>query len=88
MKDKKADKIKKHFKIKIDENDFKIMNYIITEEPDQTLRLITKIRGQKFPKTSIVKIKIPTMGENITLCGTYKAMFSSPMLEDWIYEIE
>lgn len=87
MKDKRLEKVNKHYNVLIDGKSFKVMNYIISND-NQTLRLITKIRGQKFPDESIVVIEIPTSENNkIVLKGNWKGLLSKPALEEWEYEI-
>ncbi len=86
MKDKRTEKIKKHYNILVDRKPFKIMNYIISND-NKTLRLITKIRGQQISTDSLVVIEIPTLENNIVLECKYKTLLSSPILEEWEFEI-
>ncbi|MBE7065143.1 MAG: hypothetical protein E7384_04955 [Ruminococcaceae bacterium] len=87
MFDKKQEKIKKHFDIYIDGKKFKIMNFFITETPDKWLRLVTKIRGQQFPRKTVAEIIITTPDDNISLHGCFMHNVSSPACEEWCYEI-
>lgn len=86
MKDKRTEKIKKHYNIFVNGKSFKIMNHIISND-NKTLRLITKIRGQQISTDSLVVIEIPTFENNIVFECKYKALLSSPILEEWEFEI-
>ncbi len=86
MKDKRTEKIKKHYSILVDGKPFKIMNYIISND-NKTLRLITKVRGQKVPADSVIVIEIPKFESKVTVECKYKSLLSSPILEEWEFEI-
>lgn len=86
MKDKRTEKIKKHYSILVDGKPFKIMNYIISND-NKTLRLITKIKGQEIPTDSVVVIEIPTLESKVILECKYKSLFSNPTLVEWEFEI-
>lgn len=86
MKDKRTEKTKNHYNIFIDEKPFKVMNYSISND-NKSLSVRTKIRGQSFPTNSVVVIKIPTLESNIVLQCKYKFLLSSPVLEEWKFEI-
>jgi len=87
MVDKKTEKIKKHFDIYIDGKKFKIMNFFISDGDDRHLRLVTKIRGQNFPRKTVAEILITTPDNNITLYGRFLCAYSSTACEEWRYEI-
>lgn len=84
MQDKKSEKIKKHYDIYIDGNKFKILNFILS---DNTLRLLTKIKGQPFPCGNVVCVLISADGQEVDLKCKFKHAALSPILEDWRYEI-
>lgn len=86
MKDKRTEKIKKHYNILVNGKSFKVMNYLISND-NKILSIRTKIRGQAFPTDSVVIIEIPTLESNIVLQCKYKALLSSPILEEWEFEI-
>ena len=86
MKDKRTEKIKKHYSILVDGKSFKIMNYIISND-NKTLRLITKVRGQKVPVDSAIVIEIRKLESKVTVECKYKSLLSSPTLEEWEFEI-
>lgn len=86
MKDKRTEKIKKHYSILVDGKPFKIMNYIISND-NKTLRLITKIRGQQISTDSVVVIEIPAIESKVVLECKYKSLLSSPTLEEWEFKI-
>lgn len=86
MKDKRTEKIKKHYNILVNGKSFKVMNYLISND-NKILSIRTKIRGQSFPTDSVVIIEIPTLESNIVLQCKYKSLLSSPVLEEWEFEI-
>ena len=87
MFDKKQEKNKKHFDIYIDGKKFKIMNSFITETPDKRLRLVTKIRGQQFPREHVAEIIINTPNCKYSLQGLFCGATLSPVSEEWCYEL-
>lgn len=86
MKDKRTEKIKKHYNILVDGKPFKIINYIISND-NKTIRLITKIRSQKIPTNSVVIIEIPTPESKVILQGNFKGLLATPALQEWEFEI-
>ncbi len=86
MKDKRTEKIKKHYNILVDGKSFKIMNYIISND-NKILNIRTKIRGQIPPTDSVVIIEIPISEKSIILRCKWKALLSKPTLEEWEFEI-
>ena len=87
MKDKRLNKIKQHYVIFINGEKFKIMNYIISDNPHKQIRLITKVKGQHFPWNEEVKIEIVTDDRNITVYGVSAGAWHSPTAEEHIYRI-
>ena len=85
MKDKRIEKIKKHYEVSVDGKEFKIINHSITSD-NKILRIRTKIRGQLLPTDSIVVVEFP-MSENIVLKCKYKSLLTTPVLEEWEFEI-
>ena len=81
MKDKRIEKIKKHYEILINGKKIKIMNHMIDEKE---IRLITKIKGQSFPFDECVRIEIPKQG---ALYGKWACGMISAQTEEYHYKI-
>ncbi len=81
MKDKRIEKIKKHYEILINGKKVKIINHMIDEKE---IRLITKIKGQSFPFDECVRIEIPKQG---TLYGKWACGGISAQTEEYRYKM-
>ena len=84
MHDKRAEKIKNHFEVIINGEKFKVVNIISREDK---VRLLTKVRGQSFPKGEIVTLEVETEAGTDVLLARWKYAAVSPVLEDHTYEI-
>ena len=85
MKDKRSEKLKKHFDITVNGEKVKILNYILSEQG--SVRLITKVRGQNFHKTEETRIVIETEGDPLVIIGRWTHAAVTPTLEDHFYKI-
>lgn len=58
----------------------------ISEETN-TLKIVTKVRGQKFPDSSYIDLQLPDSDHIYHLQIQYRSMTSSVILEEWVYTI-
>ena len=85
MKDKRLEKIKKHYHIQIDHEQFKILNHKIDQEHN-ILIIKTKIMGQRFPHGANSQVII--LGDTArSLTIGFKTMYKDEKIETWEYTI-
>lgn len=83
MKDKRLDKIKKHYCIKINDQHFKILNHKI--DLDQGVFIIrTKIMGQCLPTDNNIQTLIESETAQL-LTISFKCMYKNEKIETWEY---
>ena len=86
MQDKRKRNSNKQFNIMINGKSFKVLRCAISEETN-TLKIVTKVRGQKFSGSSYIDLQIPDSDHIYHLQIVFKSMASSAILEEWIYTI-
>ena len=86
MQNKRKRNSDKQFNIVINGNSFKVLRCVISEETN-TLKIVTKVRGQKFPDSSYIELQLPNSDRIYHLQILYKSMISSVILEEWVYTI-
>lgn len=85
MRDKRIDKIKKHYFIYINNEKFKILNHRIDVE--RSLFVVkTKIAGQKFPHSNHISISITSDTVQIFTVA-FRGMYKDEKIETWEYTI-
>ena len=85
MKDKRLEKIKKHYNIQIDNQLFKILNHKVDQD-HSIFTIKTKIMGQPFPQGNNYQALIPDDTVH-TLTIRFKAMYKDEKIETWEYTI-
>lgn len=86
MKDKRAEKMKKHYNILLNGTEFKVLNCIVSSDK-KTLGIRTKIFGQQFPRESFVMAELPTDEGEKYISLKYTGMGSTEKMEFWEYKI-
>lgn len=86
MKDKRFDKINRHFDIFLNDQKFKVISCKI-DEVSHVLSIKTKIFGQAFPHHGRFIITIPSENTVMELCISFQSMGKEPAIEQWIYTI-
>jgi len=86
VKDRRAEKMKKHYNITLNGNKFKVLNCIVSKD-EKTLSIRTKVFGQRFPWESFVLAEIPADEGSHYLWLNYAGMSSNTKLENWEYHI-
>ena len=85
MKDKRLEKIKKHYNIQIDNQQFKILSHKVDQ--DHSILIIkTKIMGQHFPHGSNCQVLISDAAVHSLKIG-FKTMHKDQKVETWEYTI-
>ena len=85
MKDKRIEKIKQHYSIQIDNQQFKILNHKIDFE-QKSFIIKTKVMGQHFPHGNNCKVLIPDDTIHSLTIG-FKTMYKDEKIETWEYAI-
>ena len=89
MKDKRLEKIKKHYNIQIDNLQFKILSCKVDQD-HSIFTIKTKIMGQHFPHDNNCQVLIPDDTIHSLTIG-FKTMYKDEKIETWwrdYYEIE
>lgn len=86
MKDKRIEKVNKHYSVFINGKQFKVLNHFVSQNNISTIRLVTKIKGQDFPN-SLANIEIPLESSVLFIVGKWKSQGSSLTTEECVYEI-
>ncbi len=85
MKDKRLEKIKRHYFIQIDNQQFKILNHKV--DLGQKMFIIkTKVMGQCFPHGKNIQVLIADETVQPLTIG-FKAMYKDEKIETWEYTI-
>lgn len=85
MKDKRLEKIKKHYNIQIDNQQFRILSH--KADQDHSIFIIkTKVMGQHFPHSNNCQVLIPDDTIRSLTIG-FKAMYKDEKIETWEYTI-
>ena len=85
MKDKRLEKIKKHYIIQIDNRQFKVLSHKVDQ--DHSIFIIkTKVMGQHFPYGNNCQVLIPDDAIRSLTIG-FKAMHKDEKIETWEYTI-
>ena len=85
MKDKRIVKIKQHYSIQIDNQQFKILNHKIDFE-QKSFIIKTKVMGQHFPHGDNCKVLFSNeVTQSLTI--RFKAMYKDEKIETWEYAI-
>lgn len=86
MEGKRKRNFNKQFNIMINGKSFKVLKCSISDET-KTLKIVTKVRGQKFPNSSCIDLQLQNSNHIYHLQIAFKSMASSAILEEWIYTI-
>lgn len=86
MKDKRNDKIARHFDIFLNGQKFRVISCKI-DEVSHVLSIKTKIFGQSFPHSGRFIITIPSENTVKELCISFQSMGKDPAIEHWKYTI-
>lgn len=86
MEDNRKRNFNKQFNIMINGKSFKVLKCSVSEETN-TLKIVTKVRGQKFPDSSYIDLQLPDSDHLYHLQILFKSMASSAILEEWLYTI-
>ena len=85
MKDKRLEKIKKHYNIQIDNQQFKILSHKVDQEHGVFI-IKTKIMGQHFPHGNDCQVFISDDTAH-PLAIKFKAMYKDEKIETWEYTV-
>ena len=85
MKDKRLEKIKKHYNIQIDNQQFKILSCKVDQD-HSIFTIKTKIMGQHFPHGNNCQVLIPDDTIHSLTIG-FKTMYKDEKIETWEYTI-
>ncbi len=85
MKDKRLEKIKKHYSIQIDNQQFKILSHKVDHDHN-IFTVKTKIMGQHFPHGENCLVLIHDDSIRSLTIG-FKAMYKDEKIETWEYTI-
>ena len=85
MKDKRLEKIKKHYNIQIDNQKFKILSFKVDQD-HSIFTIKTKNMGQHFPHGNNCQVLIPDDTIHSLTIG-FKTMYKDEKIETWEYTI-
>lgn len=86
MKDRRAEKIKRHYNVLFNGKKFKVLNCIVSTDKTM-LNVRTKVFGQYFPTETFVLAEIPNDEGSRYIWLEYAGMGSTTKMEEWRYNI-